>query len=94
MYCCPTSLGAVVAAIWSFFKDLAKNPSYKVIVTNGTAHAEYFSSAEADTSPAQASIWRRMLEDPRSTSSSNEEIEKMLLMDKAGTSTSLCILVC
>ena len=77
----------------AFFKDLAKNPGYKVIVTNGTAHAEYFSSADADTSPAQASIWRRMLEDPRSTSSSNEEIEKMLLLDKAGTSTSWCNLV-
>jgi len=66
-------------ALYFPIQDLIEKPSYKLVVTKGTAHADYLSSANIETNPVQATLWRRMKDDPNSQITSMTDIETLLL---------------
>ena len=52
-----------------------------MVVTKGTAHADYFSTADQISSPVQAKLWERMKDDPNSLLMALDDIEKLLIND-------------
>ena len=52
-----------------------------MVVTKGTAHADYFSTADQTSSPVQAKLWERMKDDPNSLLMTLNEIEHLLIND-------------